>query len=420
MKFSNKKLLVLGGKPIGSVETVEYAKANGAYTIVADYLSVDESPAKKIADEYWDISTADLESLKKKIIETGIDGIYSGVHEFNIEKMITLCEELNLPCFCNLQQWKRFNNKREFKKLCAEHGIPVAKEYEFFEDASDSEMAIEFPVVVKPADGSGSRGFSICKNRQELAKAVLYAKNFSETKNVLIEQYIDYRNSAIINYTLINGEIYFSGISEKISKKVFDSGAPVMAVQYFRSRYEKNYLLNLDEKVKNMFLTAGLKNGVIWIEAFYNDGEFIFNEMGYRFGGSLTYYPVKYFYGIDQLDLQLQYALNKEYEKTAMKEIIPSDSYVILPIHVLPGRIDRIEGFDELLKKDEIKQIVYVHFENDLIENWGSAQQVFAYIHISTNSIAESKAIMDNILDSVSVKDSNGNELLFYLYGEQK
>ena len=42
-----EKLLVLGGKPIGSIELVQKAKAKGIYTIVTDYLPIEESPAKK-------------------------------------------------------------------------------------------------------------------------------------------------------------------------------------------------------------------------------------------------------------------------------------------------------------------------------------------------------------------------------------
>ena len=41
-----KKLLILGGKPIGSTEIVNYAKKRNIYTIVADYLPDEESPAK--------------------------------------------------------------------------------------------------------------------------------------------------------------------------------------------------------------------------------------------------------------------------------------------------------------------------------------------------------------------------------------
>ena len=40
-----KKLLVLGGKPIASLDIVNYAKSKGIYTIVADYLAKDSSLA---------------------------------------------------------------------------------------------------------------------------------------------------------------------------------------------------------------------------------------------------------------------------------------------------------------------------------------------------------------------------------------
>ena len=38
MNLENKKLLVLGGKPIGSYDIVEYAMSRGVHTIVSDFL----------------------------------------------------------------------------------------------------------------------------------------------------------------------------------------------------------------------------------------------------------------------------------------------------------------------------------------------------------------------------------------------
>ena len=61
--YEGKKMLVLGGKPIGSVELVKRAKELGAYVIVTDYLPIEQSPAKRIADECWDISTAEVNKL---------------------------------------------------------------------------------------------------------------------------------------------------------------------------------------------------------------------------------------------------------------------------------------------------------------------------------------------------------------------
>ena len=65
-KFENKTLLVLGSST-GSVDIVNYAKENGAYTIVADYYPPEKSEAKQIADEAVEISTGDIEKLSEFI-----------------------------------------------------------------------------------------------------------------------------------------------------------------------------------------------------------------------------------------------------------------------------------------------------------------------------------------------------------------
>ena len=44
-----KRLLIMGGMQI-SCEIVRKAKAMGVYTIVADYYSVEKSPAKKMIE----------------------------------------------------------------------------------------------------------------------------------------------------------------------------------------------------------------------------------------------------------------------------------------------------------------------------------------------------------------------------------
>lgn len=102
--MSKRKLLVLGGKPIGSCELVRAAQDQGFYVVVADYLPVAASPAKQIADASWELSTADLGALKQRCIEERIDGVLSGVHEFNLRKMAALSEMLELPCYCTEAQ----------------------------------------------------------------------------------------------------------------------------------------------------------------------------------------------------------------------------------------------------------------------------------------------------------------------------
>lgn len=415
---NKQKLLILGGKPIGSTEIVSYAKTQGIYTIVADYLSVSESPAKQISDEHWEISTADLDQLYLKAREAGVTGVIAGVHEFNIAKQIELADRLKVPCYTSLELWNRCNNKGSFKEMCINAGINVAKRYSLEEIINGDD--ISYPLVVKPLDGSGSRGFSKCNNLDEVLSNIENAKKFSESSAILIEDYIP-SDSVIIQYTISNGNILFSGISDKISKKLNEYGSPVMALQIFPSLHTKEYLEEVDEKAKKMFLDNGFKQGSIWIEAFYHNHKFIFNEMGYRFGGSLTYFPVQWWTGINQLADSVDYALNRNSDvsiSTLNSANIPSELYCILPIQLNPGVISSVHGLDLIASRPDIIAVVPVHFIGDTIEPWGSAQQVFCYIHLVSPSIEELEHKIDEIKLTLDVRDLYGKNQIFTLYDE--
>ena len=417
--LKGKKLLVLGGRTIGTKEIVLNAKRKGIYVIVTDYLPEEKSPAKLIADEAWNISTEDVDALIHKVKEHHVDGILAGVSEFNISRMITICNATGLPCYCNKEQWNILQNKSNFKDLCRENGIPVTKEYKVQNTCKITDnTGIEYPVVVKPADSSSSCGFSICYSAEELEGGLAYAKSFSDTGSVLVEQYMDYRYSVIIHYTVVNGVVYYSGMSDKYSERISNSSGPIMAVQYYSSNDEEPYLRKLDTKVRKMLSSLGFTMGVFWIEAFHNKGEFVFNEMGSRFGGSLTYLPIQYLYGFNQLDLMVEYALTGKNEvMDCQKENIDNSStYCIFPVHVRKGKINKINGFDRLEERKEIIGIVPVHYIGDQIEDWGSAQQVFAYIHFVVDSREEADRFAKWIMETLHIYDDRENQILFNLH----
>ena len=414
--YEGKKMLVLGGKPIGSVELVKRAKELGAYVIVTDYLPIEQSPAKRIADECWDISTAEVNKLTDLCKVHHVDGISAGVHEFNINRMLDLCENLNFPCYCKRDTWVYCDDKVEFKKLCISNKIPVARKYDINSQSSEQQIdTLPYPVIVKPVDGSGSRGFHICNNAEELKAKYLDAECFSPTKRVIVEDYMPY-DAVIIHYTMHNGKCYFSGMSDKISRKFASTGSSVMGFQSLPSKGLNSYLKRLDESTRRMFENAGFTDGPIWIEAFYDGTDkFFFNEIGYRFGGSLTNYPVKYFYGIDQLDLMISSALSGNSPFTQTINENPRN-YCILPIHTKAGNIQHIVGENDIKSMNYIYAYVPVHFEGDEIHDWGSAQQVFCYIHVLYDTYKDLKNTLNDVMKTIKAIDLNGNNLLFTLF----
>lgn len=399
-----EKLLILGGKPIGSTEIVEKAKKMGIYTIVADYLPEDESPAKAIADEQWNISVDQVDELAKKAVAEQVNGVIAGVHEFCLRKAIQVCEKCNLPSWCTLEQWDNCSNKKDFKELCMKNGIDVARTYKL-------EDKIDFPVIVKPADSDGSRGFSICHNRDELEKGVQHALEFST--DYLIEEFIQ-SDACIIHYTVVNGEVIFSGISDKHSRRL-EGGSMVMALQTFPAKDQERYLKEVNDKAIRMFKSIGIKNSPIWIEAFNDGKRFVFNEMALRFGGSMTNYPVMYNTGMNQLELFIDAALGKAPEVKVNRKIEQKDNYAILPIHLKEGRIRRIKGTEELLADPKIEQLVLVHHVGDEIKNWGTAQQVFCYLHMTYKNEDEFAENIKKIKKILLVENEDGSNMLYFL-----
>ena len=75
--LKEKKLLILGGSAL-MIDPVLKAKSMGIYTIVTDLHGIERCPAKRIADEYWDISLMDYDTLVPLIKQKGIDGILTG------------------------------------------------------------------------------------------------------------------------------------------------------------------------------------------------------------------------------------------------------------------------------------------------------------------------------------------------------
>lgn len=402
------KILMVGGKQTGSCELAQEALERDAYLIVADYLPAEQSPAKRMANECWDCSTADVGKLKSLCEQAGVVGVVSGVHEFNIERMAELAAAADLNCYCTSQLLQECVDKREFKHWCQRFGIDVAHEYSV-EEAKTLD-ATSFPLAVKPLDGNSSCGFTKCMQASQLDAAISDARANSETRQVLIEEFVD-ADAVIIHYTVADGAIVFSGITDKASKKMGEQGAPIMALQIAPSIHQEQYLREVDAKAKAMLEAMGFEEGPIWIEAFYKDGRFVFNEIGFRFGASLTYKLVHAMYGIDQLGMMVEQAMGIDREP--LRCTLDQDSvYAIWPVHLKPGTVAAIRGVDDLEGIEGFESLSFVHHPGDEIEDWGSARQVLGYVHLMASSIMDVVNAMKQVMDTLAVEGEDGSSLL--------
>lgn len=412
--LKGKRLLLLGGSLWKDV--IKKCAQKHEITLIATGNNPNAG-IFEIADECYDVDSTDGYLMKELIKNKNIDGVYIGGSEQVISSACVYLNELNMPCYCTKNQWEQLQNKVRFKNLCIEHGLPVAKQYNIsLDDILSESVNIDFPVITKPSDGSGSNGFSVCNDFKQLRVGFDRAKNKSPSSTVIIEKF-ENNDGIVIFYTFSNGEMYFSGIEDKYPIKYKEQGSYVAGLFIFESNRKDDFRRRFESKICSMFKSLNIKEGTIWIEVFYNSDYYYFNEVGYRYGGSVSIYPVNYFYQINQVEADIYYALTG---KSCIKNLgsIIDDSFIrkkyygIYAVHVTPGLIKEIKGVEKIIELGNVIAVPERMNINDVIVSTGSVSQVFSFVHFVFDSLDECKDTIEKIHENITILDGNGQDMV--------
>lgn len=415
--FKDKKLLVLGGKPSGSTDIVEYAKSMGAYVIVADYLNQDVSPAKQLADEAWLVSTDDVDTLARLARENGVNRVFTGVHEFNISKALDLAERLELPFYVTRDQWEICSNKDRFKRLCMDFGIPVTQAYEDFDIRNFREFDnIEYPIIIKPVDSSGGRGIFICYNANELENNYEKSLSYSKSKKVIVEQYVT-AEEVTLHYIAQDGEIILIMMADRRLQHLWRGLMPLPVAFEFPSKYLDLYLETMDHKVKKMFKSIGIRNGIFFIQSFCDGNQFTFYEMGLRINGNLPYKITKVIDGLNSMEMLVNYSMSGKMYDRPLKDLV-NPHYdrraAVLSVFTTSGEIKNISGVDDVKLMDGVIDVLMIHREGKRImeEDIGTLKQRVMIIYVMVNTEKELQELKDRIHNTIKIYSTEGQNMV--------
>lgn len=407
--LQGKKLLILGATA-EELSLVKRAQSFGIYTIVTDYHENWElSPAKKHADEAWNVSWSDIDALEKLCVKKMVNGVTAGYSEIRIESLIRLCERLQLPCYITMEQLEITRSKIKFKNECRKNGVPVVKEYKTLEDVN------EFPVIVKPSDRAGSIGISIATNFRELEKAYEYAMQMSLTKQVIIEKYIEKGRYMDVCYVVEEGNIMMATISDgimasnNVSEKVVQSG------WVYPARYTKVLIDKVDKNLQQMIKRMGIKYGCIIFSCFINDNEdFAFFECGFRLDGSHQDEYASRKGPMNLLDVFISHALTGN-TKSVRKHYIknPNLKCVTINFYAKQGIISEIYGYDEIAKMEDCSlALVYGRIGQQCTDDKAILSQIamFSFCNESPDKLAED---VDKAYAIFKTTNENGEDIIF-------
>lgn len=388
-----KKLLVVGAGFLQDF-VIKKAKAMGYET-----LAVDMDPDAigfKHADKHKIINIVDEEACYQYAKEENIDGVLTAATDYGVLTAAYIAEKLGLPGI-SYESAKRIKNKYLVRKCLFENKVDdTAQSYEVNENTSIDEIKdiITYPVIVKPCDGSGSRGTTRVDDAEELLNACTFAINSSLCRKAEIEPFIE-GNEYGVESLVVNGEIHVLGVMKKWMTKppyyaelghAMSSGLP--------SEIENKAIRCAANAIKALNITSGSVNMDMIIT---NEGDIHIVDIGARMGGNMIG-PciIPYGTGISYVENMIRNAVGDELDWS----IRPHKSVATRLLTFDNGLVKRLPNFEDIEKKNNVE--IYHHLNiGDMVHEYHTNLDGCGYIVVKNDDVDEAVTIAKNLLSDI-------------------
>lgn len=414
-EFEGKKLLILGGNP-ETTPLVEIANSMGVKTIVASGRHTD--PAKKAAWKASDIDGMDVPGLIALAREEQIDGVLVGVADILVPSYCKVCDALGLPCYATQQIVDVFAFKDVFKATCERYGVHGIPEYYLDADMKREDLdKIVYPVMIKPVDNGGGVGMTVAYNEEELVEGVKKALDASYKKRFIVEKYMLCDDMGMY-YTFKDGYCSASCIYDRYTTDEQPGLSRVCLGGTYPSKHLDEYFERMHPNALRLFKEIGIKNGVLMLSGFYENGEFYLYDTGFRLQGEAPHLLMKAIHGFDQREMLIRFALTgsegavnlETDDDTRLRGKWAATLWILLK----QGHIAKIEGMDDINNDPRIvANIQRLHEGDDIRPEWiGNEKQVLTRMYLVCDSKEELAECLKEYQSKIKVYDENGNNLV--------
>ena len=267
-------LLAVIGAGEGAVPILKRAKELDYVQTISFGLS--DSLGKDISDIFVEADIFDIDRIVSICREYRVSGVIA-TSESTTEVTALVAAHLGLP---GNDTANGFGAKNKYIMRQRVSAVSAVKQPSF--SLYDENTDYVFPVVVKAVDSCGKRGISIAKDRIQLKTSVEFARSYSSTGEVLIEEYIDGGREFSVECLAGNGYSQVIQITEKET-----SGPP-----HF-TEISHHQPANVPDLIRKGIIKAaidvlsvlGIKCGLAHLELKVKDGIIYFIELGARGGG---------------------------------------------------------------------------------------------------------------------------------------
>lgn len=372
-----RSILVFG---VGSLQKsiIQQCKKLGLFTVGLD-ISPD-AECKELVDAFEVAAGNDFDTTLRIAKKYQVKGVITAATDKPLVMMARVAERLSLP-FYSIQTALWSTDKQLMKQRFIEYGVPCAKGMEIRNTEELDSIPWNYPVIVKPRDNSGSRGVIYCTSREEAAKAIKEAFEYTHKESILVEEYIEGQEYSIESMHY-RGETHVVQFTQKITTE-FPYNVELGHIQPAELSDKKKE--DIRSIVGQIAISLGFDNCASHTELKINKNGVVVIETSPRLGGDFitsTLTPLST--GVNLEELLVKMSMCDRISEDSFKAKQQKSSGVLF-FHLPKGRITdidnlgRLEGINGYQKSkfnkaigDEIPQITnsidrygYVIFQTD-------------------------------------------------------
>lgn len=409
--LQGQKLLLIGGvNP--AADLVELAHRNGVFLGVADYNQ--DTYIKQIADAAYNVDALDVDALVDLCKNEHYDGVISNFNDMLSPYASRVAEKLGMYSPYDIKQLQMSTDKKYFKEICIKYGVPVPKEYRIKDEKDIAMSEISYPVIIKPVDGSGSKGITVCYSDSDLKLGLQKAQMASRVGDVIVEEYLPY-DEINVTYILQDGNIQLAAIHDRYFNTSQEGVVRVPDLYIYPSRYTDIYLEKYNVSVIKMLEGLGLKNGSLFMQAVVKDGDVYFYEAGMRLNGCKTYSILEVENDYNTFEHLMNYALTGSMGKPCVFNPKMKRWYATWNVVGTPGALcNQFVGEKELDTYPWLIKIAKAYSEGEKIPESakGTLIQLVARIHLYGDTKEQLFERLEKVQTMFQVKDENGQDIL--------
>ena len=359
-------------------DSIFYAKQCGYRIITCD--NIPTHVCHQLADVSYDISTYDIDSLKKIVEKEGINGVVYFASAHGLYGASRLIEMYNFPGI-PFSVENLFSNKKKFREFLYNNNFDCPS----FQTVSSIEVdvsKITYPVIVKPIDSSGGNiGITKVLNGKDLYKAVQLALDSSFSNVALIESFIDSEVQINGDCLIYNGELMLAYLGKYIYRR--DSILPYATI-FSPTLFPNGILADVKAAIQRLISLSHIKSAVINVELrIGTDGKIYFIEVNPRHSGNQIYRLMNIAYDVNMSEIAVKLALGENINVSSSLQPKGNYAYAIL-YSSQEGVLKDLEISPSLL--DSSIQISRFVKRGSVVKSFLHLQDRLALTHLSFNT----------------------------------